>query len=597
MFENSLLNITIYLLVLLSLIKPLGIYIARVYEDKLELLQRVIGPIERSIYRACGISQKQEMNWKEYTLAMLIFSLFGIVVSYAIVRFQSFLPLNPQQFSDVSPDLAFNIAVGFATNTDWQSYSGESTLSYSSQMLALTVQNFISAAVGLSILIAFIRGIQRRETTLLGNFWVDTVRGILYILLPLAILLAIALVSEGVIQNFNHYQQAELIQPIQYQYPEQLPILKNVSLNTNVITHQLIPMGPVASQVAIKQLGSNGGGFFNTNSSHPFENPSPLSNFLEMVAILLIPMALCYTFGTMVKDTKQGLAIFLAMFFILLPLMLATVWIENQTNPTLPQLTDLNNQNNDNISIKSQGNMEGKEQRFGLLNSGIWAAATTASSNGANNSTISSFLPLGGLISLWLIDLGEVVFGGVGSGFYRMLIFVIIAVFLSGLMVGRTPEYLGKKIESFEIKMASLAILIMPLMVLSFTSIALMKQSEIGSFNSSSPHGFTEVLYAFSSLVNNNGSAFSGLNTNTVFYNTLGGLAMLVGRFWIAIPVLAIAGSLARKKIIPTSSGTLPTDTPLFISVVVAVVLMMGALSFFPAFSLGPIVEHLMLYE
>lgn len=609
MFENSLLNITVYLILLISLIKPLGIYIARVYEEKLGFLQQIMGPIERGIYRVCGISSTHEMNWKEYTQALLIFSLFGIVITYAIVRFQAFLPLNPQNFSAVSTDLAFNIAASFATNTDWQSYSGESTLSYSSQMLALTVQNFLSAAVGLSILVALIRGIKRHETTLLGNFWVDTVRGILYILLPLSILLAIALASEGVIQNFNTYQKAELIQPIQYQYLKQQPILDSTGqplrdaqnnfniLNTDVITQQLIPMGPVASQVAIKQLGSNGGGFFNTNSCHPFENPSPLSNFLEMLAILLIPMALCYTFGVMVKDTKQGLAVFLAMFFIFIPLVLASVWIENQPNPKL--LTNLINHKD--AIVKPQGNMEGKEQRFGLLNSGIWAVATSASGNGANNSMLESFLPLGGLIPLWLIDLGEVIFGGVGSGLYRMLIFVIVSVFFSGLMVGRTPEYLGKKIEAFEIKMASLVILIMPLMVLSFTGIALVTHGGLASLNNTvnnaGPHRFSEIIYTFSSLVNNNGSAFAGLNTNTVFYNTLGGIAMLVGRFWIAIPVLAIAGSLAQKKVIPVSSGTLPTDTPLFIGILIAVILMIGALTFFPAFSLGPIVEHLMLYE
>lgn len=572
---NGLLQIAIYIFILLICIKPLGIYIASVYECKAGILDKVIGPIERLTYRLCAISPKQEMGWKTYAFSMLIFNALGIILLYILQRAQLYLPFNPQQFSGVAPDLAFNTAVSFTTNTDWQAYSGENSLSYFTQMAGLTVQNFLSAATGLSIMVAFTRGLNRQQTNSIGNFWVDAVRGILYILLPLSILLAIFLVSQGVLQNFKHYEVITLSDPVKYS-------------ETKTLLQQSIPMGPVASQVAIKQLGTNGGGFFNANSAHPFENPTPLTNFVEMLAIMLIPMALCYTFGVMVKDTRQGWAIFWAMFIIFIPLMFATVLSEKIDNPIIEK----------NFREQVQtgvGNMEGKETRFGITNSGLWAAATTATSNGSTNSTLDSFMPLGGLIPLWLIDLGESIFGGVGSGLSQMLMFVIVTVFISGLMVGRTPEYLGKKLESYEIKMTSFVLLIMPTIVLLFTAIALMVDAGKLAIANPGTHGFTEVLYAFSSLTNNNGSAFGGLNSNTYFYNTMGGVAILIGRYWIAISLLAIAGSLASKKSVPESAGTLPTHSFLFILILVGITLIFGALTFFPALCVGPIVEHLML--
>ncbi len=596
MTENSIIQVLFYLTVLLLLVKPLGLYMAWIYEGQPCFVDRVLKPIERTIYRLCFIKPEQEMNWKEYSIAMLVFSLLGTLAVYAIQRFQVFLPLNSEHFAAVPLDLSFNTAVSFITNTNWQAYTGESTLSYFTQMTALTVQNFLSAASGMSVLIALIRGIQRRETTDLGNFWVDTVRGIIYILIPLAIVLALLLVSQGVIQNFKGYQKAKLMQKVEYQEPmtdNTGQAIKDTAGNpitqAKVLTEQVIPMGPVASQVAIKQLGTNGGGFFNANSAHPFENPTPFSNFLEMLAIMLIPAALCYTFGVMVKDKSQGWAIFLAMLLIFLPLMFLTLCAEHRVNPEIIKISDAQ-------ILQKNGNMEGKETRFGALNSALWAAATTATANGSVNAMHDSFLPLGGLIPLWFINLGEVIFGGVGSGLYQMLIFIIITVFVSGLMVGRTPEYLGKKIESYEIKMASFAILIMPLVVLLCTAVGLI--TEVGKSSIANPgaHGLSEVLYAFSSMTNNNGSAFAGINANTLFYNILGGFAILIGRFWIAIPVLAIAGSLVQKKIVPSSAGTLPTNTPLFIGILISIVLIIGALTFFPAFALGPIVEQLMIY-
>jgi K+-transporting ATPase ATPase A chain len=543
---------------------------ARVYEDKPCRLSYLLRPLEILIYRVCGIEPKQEMGWITYLSAMLFFNLLGLLAVYALQRIQIYLPLNAQFFPAVSPALAFNTAISFASNTNWQSYSGETTLSYLTQMLALTVQNFLSAATGMSLLLALIRGIARHETKNLGNFWVDTVRGILYILLPLSLLFAVILCSQGVIQNFKPYQKITLYQT-----------------ETQVLTEQVIPMGPVASQIAIKQLGTNGGGFFNTNSAHPFENPTPLTNFLEMLAILLIPAALCYTFGVMVKDTRQGWAILAAMFLIFVPLSSLTVMSEQAGNPAFTQLG----------IDPSGGNMEGKETRSGIVNSALWAAATTAASNGSVNSMHDSFTPLGGLFPLWLMHLGEVIFGGVGSGLYGMLMLVIITVFVAGLMVGRTPEYLGKKIEPYEMKMASLAVLVMPLTVLILTALGTITQAGTRSLGNPGAHGFTEILYAFTSMGNNNGSAFAGLNANTYFYNILGGIAMLISRYWIAIPTLAIAGSLVQKKIIPVSPGTLPTHTPLFIILLIGVTIVLGALTFFPALALGPIVEHLMLWR
>jgi len=579
MTDNAILQLVLYLGILLLLVKPLGLYMAWVYERNPCFMDQVVGPIERGLYRVCHIQPEQEMDWRDYAKSMLVFSLLGVLSLYAIQRFQAFLPLNPQGFSAVSSDLAFNTAISFVTNTDWQAYAGENTLGYLTQMSGLTVHNFLSAATGMSILMAFIRGIQRRETTLLGNFWVDTIRGTLYILLPLSIIFTLLLVSQGVIQNFKGYQKANLIQKITYQESNQ----------QKELTEQWIPMGPVASQVAIKQLGTNGGGFFNTNSAHPFENPTPLSNFLEMLAIMLIPMALCYTFGVMVQDTRQGIAIFLAMFCIFVPLLCVTFTVEQQGNSALTKI--------EGKHLQQTKNMEGKETRFGPLNSALWATATTATGNGSVNAMLDSFMPLAGLIPLWLIDLGEIVFGGIGSGLYQMLIFIIITVFVSGLMVGRTPEYLGKKIESVEMKLASATILVMPLTVLICSAIGVLTQMGKAAIANPGAHGLTEILYAFSSMTNNNGSAFAGLNANTFFYNTLGGVVMLVGRFWIAIPILAMAGSLAEKKCVAINAGTLPTHTPLFITVLISIVLIIGALVFFPAVALGPIVEHLMMLK
>lgn len=593
MTTSALTQFILYLLVVLVLVKPLGWYIMRVFDGPSCGLDRIFGFIETFIYRVCRIDSKQEMGWKSYLLAMLVFNFFGFLGVYAIQRLQFFLPLNPQNFPAVSPDLAFNTAASFITNTDWQAYGGESTLSYLTQMTALTVQNFLSAATGLALLVAFIRGLVRHETTTLGNFWTDTVRGTLYILLPLSSILAIFLVSQGVIQNFSPYKEVRLMQPLSYQQTTQNAKSHPVT-ETLQVTKQTIPMGPVASQVAITQLGTNGGGFFNVNAAHPFTNPNPITNFLEMLAIVLIPAALCYTFGMMVHDKRQGWALLLAMFVIFIPSAYLTISAEQKGNPALAQIgIDQTPKKN----LTPGGNMEGKESRLGIAPSALWATATTATSNGSVNSMLDSFTPLGGLIPLWLLDLGEVVFGGVGSGLSGMLVLVIIAVFVAGLMVGRTPEYLGKKIEPYEMKMAAIAVLIMPMIVL--VSSALGSVTSMGTSSLANPgaHGLTEILYAFSSMGNNNGSAFAGLNANTPFYNLLGGIVILIGRYWIAIPTLAIAGSLAKKKIIPKTSGTLPTHTPLFIVLLVSVILILGALSFFPSLALGPIVEQLMLWR
>jgi len=600
---NAFLQIAFYLAVLIALVKPLGWYMARVYEGKSFGLNRALGWLERLIYRLCGVRPEEEMGWKTYTVAMLLFNLVGLLAVYGLQRTQDLHGhiLNPQGLDPVSADSSFNTAVSFATNTNWQGYSGESTMSYLTQMSALAVQNFVSAASGMAVLIALIRGLTRRTAQTIGNFWVDLTRSTLYILLPLSIVLAIALVSQGVLQNLHPYQTVELVTPTKTQDDKK-----------ETVTEQTLPMGPVASQVAIKQLGTNGGGFFNVNSAHPFENPTPLSNFLEMLALLLIPAALCYTFGRMVGDPRQGWAVLAAMLVIFVPLLLGCVVAEQHGNPALTE-KGVDQQASE---LQPGGNMEGKETRFGITNSGIWAAATTAASNGSVNSMHDSFTPLGGLVPMWLIQLGEVVFGGVGSGLYGMLIFAIIAVFIAGLMVGRTPEYLGKKIEAFEMKMASLVILIPPMVVLLGTAVAVLgpgltmvdkegndkptltnpgAPETTDSPRISGAHGFSEVLYAFSSTANNNGSAFAGLTADNSFYNLALGLAMFFGRFWIKVPVLAIAGSLARKKITPTSVGTMPTHTPLFVILLIGSVIIVGALTFIPALALGPVVEHLQM--
>lgn len=576
MTPSGVMQIGLYLALLIALVKPLGWYMARVYSGQPVGLTRLLGPVERSLYRMLGTRPDQEMDWTTYAVALLLFSTVGLLSLYLLERIQGSLPLNPRRFGAVSPALAFNTAVSFVTNTNWQNYAGETTMSYLTQMLGLTTQNFVSAAAGMAVLIAFIRGFTRRSAQTIGNFWVDLIRGTLYILLPLAFVFALFLVSQGVVQTLGDYRPVPLLQ-------------QTIGAGERTVGEQLLPMGPAASQIAIKQLGTNGGGFFNVNSAHPFENPTPLSNWFQMLALLLIPAALCYTFGQMVGDTRQGWAVLAVMTTILVVFLGLAVWSEQEGNPALTRL-GVEQAASD---LQSGGNMEGKEVRFGIANSALWATATTAASNGAVNSMHASYTPLGGMVPLVMMQFGEVIFGGVGSGLYGMLIFAIIAVFVAGLMVGRTPEYLGKKIESYEIKMASLAILIMPLVVLGFTAIASVTEAGRASIANPGPHGFSEMLYAFTSQGNNNGSAFAGLSGNTPFYNHLGALAMLLGRFWLAIPTLAIAGSLARKKAVPVGAGTLPTDTPLFVAWLIAIVVIVGALTFLPALALGPVVEHL----
>jgi potassium-transporting ATPase potassium-binding subunit len=594
------LQVILFLVALIGLAKPLGSYMARVYGGERTFLYPVFGPLERIIYRTAGIHPSTDMTWKQYAWALLFFNLFGFLAVYALQRFQPFLPLNPMGFGGVSPDSAFNTAVSFATNTDWQGYGGETTMGYLTQMLGLAVQNFASAATGMAALVAFVRGLARSAAKGVGNFWVDLVRGILYILLPLSLVLALVLVSQGVVQSFKAFQPVPLLQTTIQEKPkldgagQPLKDAKgNPVTETVVVKEQLLPLGPAASQIPIKQLGTNGGGFFNTNSSHPFENPTPLTNFLEMLAILLIPAALCYTFGKMVGDPRQGWAVLAAMTVVFSVLLSLCLWSELRGNPAAAKAVETLA----GVSVDSTGNnMEGKEVRTGIVNSAIWATATTAASNGSVNSMHDSFMPLGGMVPMWLMQLGEVVYGGVGSGLYGLLIFVIIAVFVAGLMVGRTPEYLGKKIEAYEMKMSTLVVLIPVLAVLLGTAIAVLLRQGTASVLNPGPHGFSEILYAFSSAGNNNGSAFAGLNANTIFYNTSLGLAMLFARYWLVIPTLAIAGSLVLKKRVPASSGTLETHTPLFILWLIAVVIIFGALSFLPALALGPIVEHLLLY-
>ena len=600
MTANAWLQTGLFFGLMLALVKPLGWYMARVYEGKPCGLDRALGPVERLIYRACGVKSEEEMDWKTYAKAMILFNLFGLLAVYALQRFQGFLPLNPLHLGAVSPDSSFNTAVSFATNTNWQGYGGEATMSYLTQMAGLAVQNFLSAASGLAVLVALIRGIARREQKTIGNFWTDTVRGVLYILLPLSLVLALALVSQGVVQTLSGPKTVPLLESVTYQAPvidaagkPALGAAGKPETKTVTVTEQRIPVGPAASQVAIKQLGTNGGGFFSANSAHPFENPTPLSDLLELVAIVLIAAGSCYTFGEMAGDRRQGWALLAAMLVILVPMTLFCVHEEQAGSPLLARL----GVNERPSALQSGGNMEGKEVRFGVTDSALWAAATTATSNGSVNSMHDSYTPLGGLVPLFLIQLGEVVLGGVGSGLFGMLLFVIVAVFTAGLMVGRTPEYLGKKIEPYEMKMAALAILVMPSVVLFGTAIASVTKAGLASLANPGAHGFSEILYAFSSAGNNNGSAFAGLNADTPFYNLLLGLAMLAGRFLIKVPVLAIAGSLAKKKTIPTGAGTLPTHTPLFIAWLVAVVIIVGGLTFFPALALGPIAERLTLFH
>jgi K+-transporting ATPase ATPase A chain len=575
---SSWLQLFLYVVVLLLLAKPLGAFMARLYEGERTFLHPILHPIERLIYRIIGTNPESEMGWKTYAVAMLLFNMFGLLVVYLLQRMQAILPLNPEGLGAVTPDSSWNTAVSFASNTNWQGYGGETTMSYLTQMLGMTVQNFVSAATGMAVLVAFIRGFTRHSSNSIGNFWVDLTRTTLYILLPLSFIVALVLVSQGVVQTIRPYQVVALLQP-------------TTDADGASVTEQVLAIGPAASQIAIKQLGTNGGGFFNVNSSHPFENATPLSNIVEMLSILMISAALCYTFGKMVKDTRQGWAILAAMTFVFVVLLGVAVWAEQSGNPAFAEL-GIDQTASD---LQPGGNMEGKEVRFGVANSALWATATTAASNGSVNSMHDSYTPLGGLVPMWLMQLGEIIYGGVGSGLYGMLAFAIIAVFVAGLMVGRTPEYLGKKIEAYEMKMASLIILIPVAVVLIGTAVAVLSEAGRATIYNPGAHGFSEVLYAFSSAGNNNGSAFAGLGANTPFFNTALGLAMLFARYWLAIPTLAIAGSLVRKKVVPAGAGTLPTHSPLFIGWLIAVIMIVGALSFIPALALGPIVEHLIM--
>jgi K+-transporting ATPase ATPase A chain len=557
-------QIVVFALVILAVTRPLGAYLTRVYEGDRQPLPRILGPLERGVYRLCGVDPKREQTWVEYALALLVFSALTLLVTYGIERLQHLLPLNPQKFAAVPPDLAFNTAASFTTNTNWQAYTGESTMSYLTQMAGLAWHNFTSAAAGMAVAIAVARGLTRRlapgAARTLGNFWADLVRGTLYILLPLSILAALVLVSQGVIQNFSAYREVTTLEGAK----------------------QVVALGPVASQEAIKELGTNGGGFFNANSAHPFENPTPLTNFLQVVLIFAIPAALTYTYGRMAGSQRQGWAILAAMGVLFLAGVSTAYWAEAHPNPALASLA---------VSQPS-GNMEGKEVRFGIAASTLFATVTTDASCGAVNSMHDSFTALGGLVPLVNIQLGEVIFGGVGAGLYGMLVFVVLSVFIAGLMVGRTPEYLGKKIEAREMKLAMLYVLIFPLIILGFSAWAAVSPLGTSSLNNAGPHGLSEILYAFSSGAGNNGSAFAGLNANTPFWNVALGVTMLGGRFLMIIPVLAIAGSMVGKKVVPAGPGTFPTDGSLFTGLLVAVVLIVGALTFFPALSLGPIVEH-----
>ncbi|QFY43822.1 potassium-transporting ATPase subunit KdpA [Candidatus Methylospira mobilis] len=596
MTGNALIQISVYIFALLLLAKPLGSYMARIYEGKFGAFTRILTPIENLIYRASGVDPAQGMRWTQYALAMLAFNLLGLLAVYALQRLQLLLPLNPQGLPAVTPDSAFNTAISFATNTNWQGYGGEATMSYLTQMLGLTVQNFVSAASGMAVLVALIRGFNQKNTSTLGNFWVDMTRSTLYILLPLSFILALVLVGQGVVQTFKPYQTVPLVESYTYDQAklgDDGLALKDANgepvTEKQTATEQTIAVGPAASQVAIKQLGTNGGGFFNVNSAHPLENPTPLSNFLELLSILLIPAALCYTFGVMVGDTRQGWAILSAMTIVLVVAIFITVGAEQGGNPLLAEL----GVDQINSPLQAGGNMEGKETRFGITNSSLWSVATTAASNGSVNAMHDSFTPIGGLVPMVMMQLGEVIFGGVGSGLYGMIVFAMVAVFVAGLMIGRTPEYLGKKIEAYEMKMAAIVILIPPLIVLVGTAVAVIAAAGKASVFNPGAHGFSEILYAFSSAGNNNGSAFGGLSANVPFYNAMLGIAMFFSRYWLAIPVLAIAGSFAAKKTVPVGVGTLPTHTPLFVVLLIGTVLLVGALTFVPALALGPVIDHL----
>jgi K+-transporting ATPase ATPase A chain len=588
----------LYLLVLLLAAKPLGHYIANVMEGRATGILRLNNKFELILYRLCGVRQNEEMGWLHYALAILLFNLLGAIAVYALQRLQFWLPINPQKFGNISPDSSFNTAVSFATNTNWQGYSGESTMSYLTQMLGMTVQNFLSAATGIVVVIALIRGFVRHTTKSIGNAWVDLTRITLYVLLPISLIFAAFLVSQGVIQNFDSYKDVTTLEVTNYTTPkldtagQSLKDGKgNLVTESTATAIQTLPMGPVASQEAIKMLGTNGGGFFNANSAHPYENPTPLTNFIQMLSMFLIPAALCFTFGRMVGDTRQGWAVLTAMTIMFVIMAIIAINFEQQGNPLLTKLGIDQSFTN----WQPGGNMEGKEARFGIADSSLFATITTLASCGAVNAMHDSFTPMGGFVTLWDMMLGEVVFGGVGSGLYGMLVFAVMAVFIAGLMIGRTPEYLGKKIEAFEMKMVSLVILVTPLLALAGTAVAVMTADGIAGIGNPGAHGFSEILYAFTSTANNNGSAFAGLSANTPFYNILLGITMWFGRFGVIIPVLALAGSLAAKKRIGANTGTMPTHGPLFVVLLISTVLLVGALNYIPALALGPVIEHLTL--
>jgi K+-transporting ATPase ATPase A chain len=591
MTGDNIFQIILYLIALIGLSYPLGQFMAKVFQDERNLLTPIVAPVEKLIYRAARIDPLADMPWKQYATAMLVFNGMGLAAVYAIQRLQQLLPMNPQGLAAPAADSALNTAISFVSNTNWQCYSGEVTLSYFSQMMALTVQNFVSAATGIAVLIAFIRGLSREERNGIGNFWSDLVKSTLYILMPLSVVVSLILCAQGVVQTFQPYVTYTPLQ--QATELTKGAGVTDASMAAESKQLSLIAVGPAASQVAIKQIGTNGGGFFNANSAHPLENPTPLTNFVELLSILIVSAGLCHTFGKMVKDSRQGWAILAAMTVLFVAGLAICFPAETMVRSDLTQL----GVDGSTSSLQPGGNMEGKEVRFGLANSTLWAVATTAASNGSVNAMHDSFNPIGGLVPMLFMQLGEVVYGGVGSGLYGMLVFAIITVFIAGLMVGRTPEYLGKKIESYEVKMSSLVILFPPAVVLIGTAIAVsLEAGRAGVFNPG-PHGFSEILYAFSSAGNNNGSAFAGLSANTPFYNCALGCAMFIARYWLAIPVLAIAGSLAKKKKSPESIGTMPTHNGLFITLLIGVVLIFGALTFVPALALGPIVEHLMLTD
>ena len=591
MTPASLALIAAFLVVVLVLVKPLGLYIANVMEGRPIWPLRAGAGVERLIYRVSGVDAGAEMGWKRYAIALLLFNAVGALAVYALQRLQSWLPLNPQQFANVSPDSSFNTAVSFITNTNWQGYSGESTMSYLTQMAGLTVQNFLSAATGIVVAVALIRGFARHSVQSIGNFWTDITRTTLYILLPLSTVLALVLVGQGVVQNFSAYKDVTTIEAVSFQQPKVdaagNPVVENLTTQK-----QTLPMGPMASQEAIKELGTNGGGFLNANSAHPYENPTPLSNFLEMLALVMIPAALTYTFGRMVGDTRQGWAVLAAMVILFGTLVAVAVYSEQLGNPRVAAMGI----DQTASVLQPGGNMEGKEARFGISASALFATVTTGTSCGAVNSMHDSFTPLGGFVPLFNMQLGEVVFGGTGTGLYSMLIFAIIGVFIAGLMIGRTPEYLGKKIEAFEMKMSSIAILVMPFIVLLGTALAVSMADGKAAVANPAAHGFSEILYAFTSAGNNNGSAFAGISANTPFYNTALGLVMWLGRFWPIAAVLAIAGSLAAKKRVPVTAGTMLTYGPTFVILLIGTVLLVGALTFVPALALGPVVEHLVMW-